>query len=350
MRIAVIDHSFHEKTGSSRFFFDLLEELGEVEVLSDESWRTGRVDPSLAKRLLEGEFDRVISYQAMWPKALLDRLGLEDVVFVPMWDDVRKRSDRWWSHYEGCRFISFSRALSEKLARINGKILDVQYFPEPGERPAKTEGGLRGFFWQRSASLPWKTIWQTAGSTDWEQFYLHWALDPGQNVEQPSKSFCEENRVRLSVWFDDRAELLETISDADVYFAPRLYEGIGMGFLEAMARGQCVVAPDLPTHNEYIESGRNGILYDPESPEALSLADARAIGETAHADCEKGFARWNNQQEEIREFVKAAPRSPVQAKLEAALRGGAASRTRWSIREPLLKRACRRLMRIGNVG
>ena len=348
MRIAVIDHSFHEKTGSSRFFFDLLGELGEVEVLSDESWSTGRVDASLAVKLLEGNFDRVISYQAMWPRQLLEWLGLEDIVFVPMWDDVRKRSDRWWGGYEGCRFISFSRALSEKLARFSGRILDVQYYPKPGERTARDGGGLRAFFWQRSSSLPWQTIWRTASGTDWERFYLHWALDPREKIEQPSEDFCRKYSVSMSEWFDDRSDLFATISDADVYFAPRLYEGIGMGFLEAMARGQCVVAPDLPTHNEYIESGRNGILYDPQKADQLSFADARALGEAARSDCDKGFAKWTDQHQEIRDFVKAAPQAPLKEKLEAAVRDRSTSQKKWNIREPFFKRACRRIARFGN--
>jgi glycosyltransferase involved in cell wall biosynthesis len=42
-----------------------------------------------------------------------------------------------------------------------------------------------------------------------------------------------------------------------------------MSLLETMAMGLCVVAPDTPTHNEYISDGITGLLYD--------LADVRPL-------------------------------------------------------------------------
>lgn len=63
-----------------------------------------------------------------------------------------------------------------------------------------------------------------------------------------------------SFW-KSRQDYLRDLGKFQVYFAPRKYEGIGMTFLEAMAMGMCVIAENAPTANEYIISGRNGILY-----------------------------------------------------------------------------------------
>ncbi len=72
----------------------------------------------------------------------------------------------------------------------------------------------------------------------------------------------------VSSWFRDAGEYLDMLAAANVFFAPRRAEGIGMSFLEAMAMGLCVVAPRGPTMSEYIENGRNGsctILITPGS-------------------------------------------------------------------------------------
>lgn len=346
MRVAFIDHSFHERTGSSRFFSRALEEGGEVEIFWDDSWKTGRVDPGLVRKLVEGEFDEIVFFQVFWPGAFLDWLGLSGAVFVPMYDDVRKRTDSWWESYRGCRFVNFARALDGRLGDLAGERLDVQYFPEPVDRDRAGEGGLVGFFWQRRESLPWQTIWEVAGKTEWERFHLHWAPDPGQRrVSPPGESFCRENGVVLSEWFEELAEFHSLMSGADVYFAPRRHEGIGMGFLEAMARGQCVVAPDLPTHNEYIESGRNGWLFDPDAPEPIDLGRAREIGETARESCREGRRAWETQVPRIRDFVNSGGGTIRRDLLERALSAASPKSRKWQVRDPLAKRVARRIIR-----
>ena len=82
-----------------------------------------------------------------------------------------------------------------------------------------------------------------------------------------------------------------------------MLEGIGMSFLEAMALGQCVVAPDAPTMNEYISNGTNGLLYPLERPGALDLSRHREIGARARDSIERGFARWQASQEALLDFI-----------------------------------------------
>jgi len=347
MRIAIVDHSFHRKTGSSAFFRRILEGLGTVTVFWDDSWRTGRVDTSLVRGLLDGEFDRIVFYQVFWPTELVLQLGITEAVFVPMYDDIRRKNSEWWKGYRGCRFINFSRALDDQLEQHAGECLSVQYFPEPVESNRTSDGGLVGFFWQRNRSLQWKTIWNVASGIEWKQFNLHWVPDPGQRTAaRPSKDFCSQYSICFSEWFDDPSEFAKLMSSADVYFAPRLYEGIGMGFLEAMARGQCVVAPDSATHNEYITSGVNGILYDPEVPGPVALADARVLGAAARNSCREGYVHWKAQENQIRNFVNASPCVIDCDRARRTLSDASPSSRLWRTRGSIFERVGRKLMRV----
>jgi hypothetical protein len=77
-----------------------------------------------------------------------------------------------------------------------------------------------------------------------------------------------------------------------------------MSFLEAMAMGLCVVAPRAPTMSEYIEDGVNGLLYDPERPEALDFSRASALGAAARLSCEVGRATWIDSIPRIAAFLE----------------------------------------------
>ncbi|OGE82487.1 MAG: hypothetical protein A3B10_00220 [Candidatus Doudnabacteria bacterium RIFCSPLOWO2_01_FULL_44_21] len=60
------------------------------------------------------------------------------------------------------------------------------------------------------------------------------------------------------------------LGGSSVYVQPSRYESQGVALLEAMAAGRIVVASDLPAIREYIRHGENGLLVDPENPQALA--------------------------------------------------------------------------------
>ena len=55
-------------------------------------------------------------------------------------------------------------------------------------------------------------------------------------------------------------QYLEHLSKCNIFIVPRLYEGIGLTFLEAMASGMVVLSSNFPTMNEYIQNNINGIF------------------------------------------------------------------------------------------
>lgn len=66
--------------------------------------------------------------------------------------------------------------------------------------------------------------------------------------------------------------LLSLLRDSFVYVQPSRYESQGTALLEAMAAGRVVIASDLPAIREYIRHGENGLLIEPENPQALTDA------------------------------------------------------------------------------
>jgi len=54
----------------------------------------------------------------------------------------------------------------------------------------------------------------------------------------------------------------ELLSNALLYVTPSSMEGLPIALLEAMAHGQCCLVSDIPSHQEIIEPGRNGLLFE----------------------------------------------------------------------------------------
>lgn len=307
MKVAYIDHSFHQHTHSTQFAIELLQEYFEVECFWDDSWQNGLVAHSLVSALSKFEPDVIVFFQVLWSPRLLKRLGIHSAVFIPMYDGCHRMSVRDWRRYESYPFLSFSSTLARKLELAGLQTLAATYYPDVVGKVRKTSDAnksLAGFFWYRTPKVSWKIVEKLASSSQWSEIYLHNAPDPGA----PTISLDEVEGgglpVEIGTWFDDREQFAEKVGSSDVFFAPRLLEGIGMGFLEAMSLGCCVVAPDLPTHNEYIEDGLNGLLYDPTRPESIDFSGAIAIGDRAAEDVRAGRERWKNQIGEIISFVE----------------------------------------------
>jgi len=164
---------------------------------------------------------------------------------------------------------------------------------------------LHGFFWVRcEQQLPWKTIRQLIGDARFDSFHLHLATDPGTSPAQlPSSEDMVRHRITTSTWFENKADLNAVMERANVYFAPRVEEGIGQSFLEAMGRGQCVVAPNQGTMNEYILPGVNGLLYELNAPKPLDFTAVHSLGAQAKSGTEAGRAVWDAAEADLVRFI-----------------------------------------------
>jgi glycosyltransferase involved in cell wall biosynthesis len=125
----------------------------------------------------------------------------------------------------------------------------------------------------------------------------------------PARSELERHYAGFPVVFTGflrGEELAQAFASADVFVMPSTTETLGFVVLEAMSSGRPVVAARAGGIPDLVQHGENGILYDPEDPEALLDAveellsepgRARFYGEQARKAAER--ATWRSETREL---------------------------------------------------
>ena len=301
MKICYIGHEYHRKTASTNFMADLLEanatEFHRRDTLPDSS-----ILAAFDIDALEAEdYDLICVFQIeMLARAIADRQLRARLVFVPMYDGARMLGDDYWAGFAGrddVRVINFSPTLHHQVASKGVNSFFFRYFPKPLAQPPvwdrlKKPRSPKAFFWQRTDRPSWKTVKTLVAGMPDLPFHLHMAGDPSLLAAVDVEAEQATRPLTVSTWFDDAGDYRRIVEACDIYVAPREYEGIGMSFLEAMAAGKCVIAPNNPTMNEYITHGVNGLLYDVDAPRPLDLTGHAAIGRRALRTVVHGHREW----------------------------------------------------------
>lgn len=299
-KLLYIDHSFHNKTKSAQFLEDILRRVYEVEVCC--------LDPcNDCEKELEyfggQEFDVLVLFQVMPNIEKLKKyIRAKHFVFFPMFDGSGELGYEFWEHYKEFNIINFSWTLHEKLLCLGLSSYYIQYFPKPSES-FKCGDSTNVFFWQRVSELNIDMVVKLLKKITISKIHVHKALDPFQEFKEPSEKLSVE--IKYSNWYKTREEMLGDVESCAIYMAPRPYEGIGMSFLEAMAMGRCVIAPDFPTMNEYIVHGSNGLLYDFYLLKAIEVDDVERIQKNAFDYIKKGYAQWEKDKYKILDWLEA---------------------------------------------
>lgn len=76
-------------------------------------------------------------------------------------------------------------------------------------------------------------------------------------------------------------QLVELLGAAHVFVSPAVSDGNNVSLNEAMACGCLPVATDIPANAQWIDHGRNGLLFRPGDAAGLAEAIARAAGDSA---------------------------------------------------------------------
>ena len=299
MNVAFLANSFHiNKTKSVDFLLDLLrKEFGGVTIVPHkEAW----------VQLPGRKWDLLVVFQKRYPPEELEAFGADRVVLVPMYDDI-PLEESFWKKYVKFKVLCFSSTMVPLLRSYGICALGVRYYPEPPRRTADfgTDAGLRGFFWPRVTTIDWSCIRRLIGQTVFSRMHIHWTPEVHGDLSAPvmdDELFA--GKVTTSSWSGDRTEYQDRLADSNVFFASRTAEGIGNSFLEAMAMGLCVVAPNAPTMNEYIQHGINGLLYDPRHPVPLDFSSAKELGAAARSSSEIGRQEWLGSAPAIRSFLE----------------------------------------------
>lgn len=326
-RIAYLDHSFHRTTKSTAFLPEILERHGHsVDFFWDDAWQGGMpvawadVQP----------YDVVIMFQSYCrPDEQYFRRSHPNVVYIPMldqfgvWQGPVFNLSAFWEPFQGSKVLNFSNAVHCMTTGF-GIVSHFARFYQPIEAmPAPSQQGLHGFFWlRRELQLPWRVIRKLIENTRFDSFHIHLATDPGSPpAELPSAEDIARHRITTSAWFENKADLNELMARANVFFAPRLEEGIGQSFLEAMSRGQCVVAPNQGTMNEYIVPGVNGLLYDHQNPQPLDFSHVNKLGAEAREGALAGRALWESAEAELVSFILTPSEKLYAGKYQHAFAG-----------------------------
>jgi len=308
MKVLFVDHQFHKKTGSSNFFLSLLESsFAKVDVEHVD------VENQQPIRALSGPrtHDLVVLWQVDFLAASFVAAGYATVV-VPMYDGSAILPYEHWVAMNGASIVCFSRTVYERVLASGCRAHLIKYFLEPCrevELPRFTQ--LKGVLWLRRPQdgISPRHIEAMMGS-QLSSLHIHNAPDDGR----PRVLSNEELRAQAfptteSRWTGNSGAYLKAVGKSNVFFAPRLAEGIGLTMLEAFARGLLVVAHDEPVHNEYIANWLNGILVNFLSPSAFTLDVklARDIAYSGWRGCVDGHQEWLDSRSDLMTFMRETP-------------------------------------------
>ena len=297
MKICFVGHEFHRRTRSSNFMIELLGKIGDVVEFYGDPDGSPLVNDTLTRQLAASSFDRYVYWQSELIAERLLPMELGPSFIAPMYDTIADKRDDYWLQFVDHGFLSFTRAHHERLQAIGCRSSYFQYFPDPGpERYRWFDRPRDAFFWERQ---PRSTVNRTSVLAQCEalgvtQLHIHEVPD---FVTDRAEQIAVSIPVTVSRWFDRRDEYDAVAGRPLFFFAPRAREGIGMACLEAMARGQIIVAPDSAATNEYVAHHVSGLLYDPRRRFDASLcqievAALRRMSRAARRKAVTGRRTW----------------------------------------------------------
>lgn len=303
-KAAFVDHSFHKKTSSSIFIKEILSNDFELVDYYDESWNGGdeiNID-------LLNKYEYIFYFQIINKVDELKKLttGKVKIIWFPMWDSVERIKKSQWIRYQiiPMKIICFSKMLYEKLYSLGFDCRYFQYFMDPQSVQAVNDYDIKKvYFWNRTEEINWSIIKKLLGNNSIDSLTFMAVPDPNHFPQIPSKTDLKKYNIHLYNQFLDYETYIDLVSKSNIYIAPRIFEGIGMSFIEALCRGQCVIAPNFSTMNEYIVNGVNGYLYNINRLEEIDITNFNQVGKEARERAINGFKNWQLEKVKLLEYI-----------------------------------------------
>ncbi|MFN8379620.1 MAG: glycosyltransferase [Anaerolineae bacterium] len=337
-RLNLILYDWHAQRTSASFHDVLIDPLSQHFTirLTAVGWDQVPAVPSGARIN-----DEICVYCLVRPSTESLQQSQHKVVWVPMWDEVHAQSlDFWRALPANLRILSFCSALTKQTRAAGLDTFDVRYFCDPAAQSlARWDGDRVAFYWNRRGLVSPRFLERWCEALRIDCLLYKPQLDPfvpqRLAVELPRK--LGKTLVETLPHFDHRDDFFRRMEPVNIFLAPRAHEGIGLAFLEAMARGCAVFAFDGATMNEYIQHGQNGFLFsrrtqfrtralgyvrrplvrvgfrDPapyffvqdEQPwDEMSRLDLPALGKAARAAHVEGYARWQADIPKMADFIR----------------------------------------------
>jgi hypothetical protein len=249
--------------------------------------------------------DVVLFFQLLPTRKEMRRIRCDQLFLVPMHDGVVGNPRIRWKEIRGSglQLINFCRATHAFFTKLGYRSLCVQYWPPPQVSSVETSKSPRILFWARKRDIGWPLLKTLLGAQRPDRIVLRIVADPGEFLEMPSADEISDYKIEVVTEWLDKSRYMELLRSCNVFMAPRLYEGIGQSFLEAMSFGMAVIAPDSPTMNEYIQHGRNGYLYSYTAPKPIDLSELDTVRAQVLKDVTDGHCAWHSQEASVLEYI-----------------------------------------------
>lgn len=317
-KIFFLGHRYHQRTKSFKFFTDILEKHYSVDFywvdLEYKNIELGLLD------VKKENYSAYIFFQIIPNPDFINTLTSDNVILIPMYESAMFYDYKKWLQYKNYKLINFSKTLHNKLSTIGFNSLYLQYFPAVPlvSRVTKIKDKkYKVFFWQRGHILDWNKVQKLLPSDKIHSVHIHRVekdIIKDTWARKYTKEDVSEYNMTFSSWFEKREEFQDKLNECDIFIAPRLFEGIGMTFLEAMSLGKCVISPDFPTMNEYITHNQTGLLFDIDNLQKLDLENVYKIGENAQKYIQNGYIQWKNQTNKLIDFIEKTNMYNVESK------------------------------------
>lgn len=302
-KIVFIAHSYHKKTQSYVFLYDYLKEVFDVELIFDEEWDTGK---KISWTEFDDKYSAVVIFQMFPRENNLERIPNKNILYIPMYDEVKNWHFNQWYKCKDIKILSFSSTLYKKLKGYGLNVIYAQYFIEPKDfNPGNYD---EVFFWQRINKINIKTVKKLFKNSN-VKIHIHKGVDPGHEFMMPSIYDEKEFQITYSEWFDNKEEMQDFIKTKGIYVAPRFTEGIGMSFLEAIAQGKVIIANNQPTMSEYIQNGKTGFLCNFKCPNPINLKHMKEIQENTYNFAKAGYEKWLTDRVKIIHYINEEPKA-----------------------------------------
>jgi glycosyltransferase involved in cell wall biosynthesis len=250
-----------------------------------------------------------------------------------MWDDARNYAPQVWANFpKSVRIAALSEHLANVTRRAGFQVLDLKYYKDPAQfPPVQWQGERVLFYWNRTGMVGPGFLEKLCHALSVDRLIFRGDIDPifGESIRYRLPEHLNGTSVETLPFLQSKEAYYRALDRANLVIAPRLSEGIGMVFLEALARGCAVFAADSATMNEYITHGEDGYLLpslsvSPEERQAPGFAkrvlanfpitdlqnweeiaqlDVARVGKTARENHAAGFTRWKASLPDFARFI-----------------------------------------------
>lgn len=257
------------------------------------------------------------------------------LIWIPMWDHIQGYPASFWERIpKSVKIIAFSQEVNNICKKHKLNRLSLRYYSNLGQlSKVKWKKGRNMFYWNRIGLIGKDDLTKLCHVFRINTLYFQNQLDPGilekLNYTLPPK--IKDTKIITLPRYLPRKIYIQTLRETNVYIAPRLAEGVGLSFLEALSFGCAVFGYDAPTMNEYITHKENGYLFKQmsdnlrnkinkaikirlprflggrkyiyklnENWQELENLDLEKIGNTAYMNNLEGRMKWEGQ---IPDFV-----------------------------------------------